>query len=292
MLTGGGRSPAVVDVTDQTFEKEVLERSKAVPVVVDFWAPWCEPCRTLGPILESLARERAGDFVLAKVNVDENPGVARAAGVQSIPLVLGVRDGQVVSEFVGAQPLGAIQQFLARLLPGAEERIATKGEELLAEGDLAGAEAAFRKALDERPGHARASLGLGRILGTDGRVEEAVQVLEAADGAGPPHGPEIAKLLAELRTGAADVSTDEPPLRERIARNPGDLEARLELGKLLVAGRRYEEGLEQLLDVVKRDRTFQDDAARLAMIDVFTLLGRDHPVASRFQRELSGVLFR
>jgi len=230
--------------------------------------------------------------VLAKINVDENPGVARAAGVQSIPLVLGVRDGQVVSEFVGAQPLSAVQQFLKKLLPGAEEKLAAKGEELLAEGDLAGAEERFRQALTERPGHGRASLGLARILGTDGRVPEAVRLLEAASATAPPNAQEIAKLLAELRTVAPDVSSSEGPLRERIERDPNDLEARLDLGKLLVAARRYEEGLTQLLEVVKRNRTFQDDAARLAMLDVFTLLGRDHPVAGKFQRELSGVLFR
>src|SRR5581483_3773051 len=167
MLAGGPSRPFVIDVTDQTFEAEVLERSKTTPVVVDFWAPWCGPCKTLGPVLERLAAEQGGAFILAKVNVDENPGVARAAGVQSIPLVLGVKDGQVVSEFVGAQPANVVQQFVARLLPG---------EEQLAEGDVAGAEERFRKALDARPGHPRASLGLARILGTDGRVDEAVQL--------------------------------------------------------------------------------------------------------------------
>jgi putative thioredoxin len=199
----------------------------------------------------------------------------------------------VVSEFVGAQPAGVVQQFIKRLLPGEEEKLATRGEELLAGGDLAGAEARFRSALEAKPGHARASLGLGRILGTDGRVDEAVKVLEAAlPAAAPPLSAEIEKQLASLRTAAPDVAADEAPLRERIARDPNDLDARLELAKLLVAARRYEEGLLLLLDLVKRDRAFKDEAARKAMIDVFTLLGRDHPLAARFQRELSSVLFR
>src|SRR5581483_2822327 len=206
MLAGGPSRPFVIDVTDQTFEAEVLERSKTTPVVVDFWAPWCGPCKTLGPVLERLAAEQGGAFILAKVNVDENPGVARAAGVQSIPLVLGVKDGQVVSEFVGAQPANVVQQFVARLLPGEEEKLAARGEELLAEGDVAGAEERFRKALDARPGHPRASLGLARILGTDGRVDEAVQLLEAAAPAASGQvARDIETQLASLRTAAPDV---------------------------------------------------------------------------------------
>src|SRR5581483_973011 len=202
-------------------------------------------------------------------------------------------DGQVVSEFVGAQPANVVQQFVARLLPGEEEKLAARGEELLAEGDVAGAEERFRKALDARPGHPRASLGLARILGTDGRVDEAVQLLEAAAPAASGQvARDIETQLASLRTAAPDVAQDEAPLRERIARDPADVAARIELGKLLAAARRYEEALQQLLEAVKRDRKFDDEAARKAMLDVFTLLGRDHPLASRYQRELSSALFR
>ena len=281
-----------LDVSDATFEKEVLERSKTTPVVVDFWAPWCGPCKTLGPLLEKLAEERNGAFVLAKINVDENPGVARAAGVQSIPLVLGVRDGQVLSEFVGAQPLSAVQQFLDRLLPDEADRLAAEGEEFVASGDLVGAELRFRDALGKRAAHPSASLGLARLVAAAGRADEAVTLLEAARAiAEGTVAQEIDAELARLHVSDAG-DADETALRERLAADPSDLQARLDLGRLLAARRRYEEALEELLAVVKRNPKFDDEGARKAMVDVFTVLGRENPLVGRYQRELSSALFR
>ncbi len=283
-----------IDVTDQSFAAEVIERSKRTPVVVDFWAPWCAPCRTLGPLLERLAEKHGGAFVLARVDVDQNPAVARAAGVQSIPLVLAVRDGKVVSEFVGAQPAEAVEQFVAALLPDEAERLVDEAQALTAGGDAAAAEALLRRVLAERAAHPRASSALARLLDASGRTDEALALLEtAAARASAEQAQEIQALLAELRTRVAPIADgDEAVLRERIAADPADLQARLDLGRLLAAARRYEDALGELLEVVRRDRVFADDAARKAMIDVFTVLGRDHPVADRFQRELSSVLFR
>src|SRR5512143_1902337 len=135
-------SPYVFDVTDRDFEALVIERSKEVPVAVDFWAPWCGPCRVLGPLLERLADEYAGAFVLAKVNTDENPGLASAFRAQSIPMVVGVRDGALAGHFVGAVPEGTVREFLARLLPSEGERHAAEGAALLAAGKTAEAETA------------------------------------------------------------------------------------------------------------------------------------------------------
>src|SRR5881628_4191972 len=153
----------VKDVTDASFDREVVEQSQRVPVVIDFWAPWCAPCRALGPVLERLAHEHAGAFVLARVNVDEAPAVSQAFGIQSIPAVKGFRDGALVAEFVGAQPEAAVRQFLVAVLPSEADRLARAGEAKAAAGDAAGAADAFHEALAHEARHPRALLGLARL---------------------------------------------------------------------------------------------------------------------------------
>jgi len=280
----------IVDVGDRDFEAAVLVRSREVPVVVDFWAPWCGPCRTLGPVLERLAAEHAGAFVLAKVNVDEAPAVAQAFRIQSIPAVKGFRDGALVAEFVGAQPEAAVRQFLSALLPSPAEHLAREGEARATAGDAAAAAGLFARTLEQEPRQARALLGLARIHAAEHRPAEALALLERVP-PGTPTAREAERLAAELRM-RADGQGDEASLRARLAADAGDLDARLRLGRLLAAVGRYEEALRELLEVVRRDRSFADDAARKAMIDVFEVLGPQDPLTERFRGELAQALFR
>lgn len=280
-------NPHVIEVDEQSFEKEVIERSRSVPVVVDFWAPWCGPCRTLGPLLERLATEYRGQFVLAKVNVDLNPLLAQAFRVQSIPMVVALRDGQLVSHFVGALPEAAVREFIARLLPSDAERLAAQGMARLAAGRHDEAEQLFRQALEQDANCGTAQLGLARVHLQRGEKDVARELLERV-GPGPAQN-EAERLLAELRL--QEVHGDERVWRERLLQNPDDLEARLELGRLLAAQGRYEEALQMLLEVVRRDRKFRDEAARKAMVDIFQVLGSGHELVEHYRAELAKILF-
>jgi putative thioredoxin len=277
-------------VGDADFGREVIERSRELPVVVDFWAAWCGPCRALGPVLERLADEHAGAFLLAKLDVDRAPATAQRYGVRSIPLVLAFRDGEPVAEFVGAQPESVVRQFLAGVLPSRADRLAAEGDELRSAGHENAAEERYRAALGAEPRNGRALLGLARLLSERGELAEALASLELVvpTGAG---GKEAERLAAELRT-RAEPAGDLAALRARAEAAPGDLAAKLALGRALLARKDYEGGLGELLDVVRADPEFDEHAARRAMLDVFEVLGRDHPLTERFRGELARALFR
>ncbi len=285
-------SDNILDVTDATFAAEVIEASRERAVVVDFWAPWCGPCRSLAPILERVVAERPAEVRLARVNVDENPRVAAEFGVRSIPLVIGFREGQPAAEFVGAQSETVVRQFIARLLPDEIDRAVAGAADARAAGDLAGAEAALRRALETKPGHGAASLALGEILAAGDRAVEALEILERATAEGP-HALAIEQLVARLRlaTAGGPAGEDEAGLRHRIEHDPGDLAARLALGRLLAAGGRYEEAFDAFLELIRRDRRFEDEAGRRAMLDLFAVLGRENQLVDRYQRELARTLY-
>lgn len=280
----------ILDATDETFSREVVDASHERPVVVDFWAPWCGPCRTLGPLLDRLAEEHAGAFRLVKVNIDENPRTASSFGIRSIPFVIAFRDGEPVLEFVGAQPESAVRQFLSRVLPDEIDLRAAEGDRLFAAGDVAGAEASYRAALGERPGHGRAGIGFARILADRAENAAALEVLDRLQPRGK-ESQEIERLRAELRIGGGNEG-DVAELRRKVADHPDDLAARIELGRALASAHQYDEAFASFLDVVRRDPQFDDAAARKAMLDLFTLLGREDPLVDRYQRELAQALYR
>jgi putative thioredoxin len=182
-----------IDVTDETFQAEVIERSHQVPVIIDLWAPWCGPCRTLGPILEKVTGETDGKVIMVKVNVDENPQISAAFGVQSIPLVVAIKNGEPVDGFLGAQPEGTIRTFISGLLPTEEE---TQIDTLIAEGN----EPALRAALALSPGHDGATVALAELLVAEGRGEEALAELAKI-----PETPEVRHIAAEARLSLQPV---------------------------------------------------------------------------------------
>ena len=284
-------SPHTIEVDEKSFEALVVEGSKAAAVLVDFWAPWCGPCRALTPLLEKLAAEYGGRFVLAKVNSDENPGLATRFGVRGIPNVKAFAGGRVVDEFTGAQPESAVRQFLGRILPSPVDEL--RDEALAAYAQRRDIDAALEilaraEALEPKNEHVR--IDRAALLVDAGRGEEARKVIAALTPL-TRMDERVSALEAklDLAQGAADAPS-EAGLRQRIEKNADDLDARLSLAHTCVAGGEYRQALEQLLEIVRRDRSFGDDAARKTMLKVFELLGNQGELVSEFRRKLASVM--
>src|ERR671925_754802 len=277
------------DISEENFEAEVLERSNAVPVLVDFWAPWCGPCKVLGPLLEKLAAEYAGEFVLAKVNVDENQGLASVFGIQGIPAVKLFKDGDLASVFTGALAEPMVRQFLSKFLPSAADKEAEKAAEIEDEGNTAEAKALYQVILESDPNHAKALLGLGRLAMNEGNQDAALSYLDKISEVADER-KEADRLIARLKlqSGAAQ---NEGALREKVKSDPNNIAARFDLAQALAGVEKYEEALNEFLNIVKADRTFQDDGARKAMIQIFEVLGPDDPLTDKYRSELAKVLF-
>jgi len=278
-------SEHALDVGQADFDRNVIEASRQRPVVVDFWAPWCGPCKVLKPLLEKLAAEYDGKFLLAKINSDDNQALAMRYGVRGIPSVKAFIDGEVVDEFSGALPEGEVRAFLARLIPGPAEALRGEAAAARGAGDLPGALQLLAEALKLDATHIGVRLDAVEIMLDLGETAEAERLLGSiADDADP----RAAQLKARLRFTSA-AGEDEAALRARLAADDSDLDARLKLANLLVATGQHEAGMDELLEIVRRDRSFGDDIGRKTLLAVFELLGGGE-LASRYRRMLASAI--
>jgi putative thioredoxin len=287
-------SPWITDVTQATFQKAVIERSHQVPVLVDFWAPWCAPCRMLTPVLVQLATDYQGKFFLAKVNTDIEQQLALDHRIRGIPDVKIFRDGKVVGGFVGVQPASAIRTILDRFVPSETDVAVREALALANQNRVAEAVAMLRQAVAKDSRHAQARVELARLLltapgeGHERReeVERMLSNLPIEYGSDP--------VVEGLRTKLSFLAIVEqaPPLDElerRIKRNPGDSDARYRLSAYRALAGDYEPAMQELLEIVQRDRNYGDDAARKALVGIFALLGND-PRVPKYRALLSRAL--
>ncbi len=245
-----------MDVAADAFEREVIEASRAQPVVVDFWAPWCGPCRALTPLLDKVAAEFAGRVKLVKVNSDENQEIAAALGVRSIPNVIAFKGGRAFAQFVGALPEGQIRAFFSKLLPSASEDA------------LARAEAHFAA----------------------GRFDEAERELEAVK-PDPDWDARVEALRQGIGYARAGKGGGDADLRARLAANPADHESRLALAALHAGARRYREALDELLEIVRRDKAGRDGEAQRQVLAIFSLAAGEGELVSEYRRKLAAALY-
>ncbi len=283
-------SSHAVDVDARNFNQEVLEASKEVPVVIDFWAPWCGPCKTLKPMLEKLAVEYGGRFKLVKINSDESLDLAQEFGVRSIPDVRAIRNGKQVGAFVGALPLAQLRAFIDKLLPSASELERARARELVAAGDDSGAVAALQKAIELDAASDPARLELAELLIRQKKLDEAEALLVAVkpDSKLDDRVAALKQGIAFARSGQSGAG--EAELAKAVAANAGDLESRLQLANLQAGKRRYREAMDHLLEIIRRDKDFKEGAARKQMVAIFNLASAEPDLVSEYRRKLSSTL--
>jgi putative thioredoxin len=300
---GSGAAPQVAsdlikETTTQTFVKDVIEESKRQPVLIDFWAPWCGPCRQLTPILEKAVRAAKGKVKLVKMNIDEHPAIPGQMGIQSIPAVIGFVNGQPADGFMGAVPESQVTAFIDKLtagMPGSGEpdvaELVKEAEAVLAEGDPATAASIYAEVLAADPTHIGALAGLAKCYVATGAVEQAKQTLamvpESKRNDPAVRAVQAAIDLAEQASAVGPVTE----LEQKVAANPLDHQARSDLATALNAGGNRSEATQQLLEIVKRDRKWNDDGARKQLVQFFESWGPNDEATIDGRKRLSTILF-
>lgn len=291
-------SPHIKDSGMATFAADVIETSREVPVIVDFWAPWCGPCKTLGPAIEKVVKEANGAVKLVKVNIDENQEIARQLRIQSIPTVYAFKNGQPVDGFMGAIPESQIREFVAQLTGGHgghdhTVEVLAAADEAFAAGDVSAAAQAYGHVLQDEPGQPKAVAGLARCYLQSGDIERARSTLQLVRPGGE-NDEAIRAIDAELKlreTTAAAPVMDTSIQRAVVDANPNDHQARYDYALALDAAGDRDGALTQLLDIVKRDRKWNEDAARKHLVTLFEAMGPADPRTLDARRRLSSILF-
>lgn len=297
MDASGTASPGnVKDSTDQTFMVDVIEASKDQPVLVDFWAPWCGPCKTLGPIIERAVDEHAGKVKLVKINIDENPGVAGQLGVRSIPAVFAFNGGQPVDGFMGALPEGQVKQFIEKILGGTDgakaiDEALDQAEAAAQSGDIGTAAQIYAAIVNEEPQNVRAIAGLARCYLSNGDQERAQMTLDMIP-QDKRDDPVVKSVVLAMELTAEAPAADE--FADRIAAvdaNPSDHEARFALAEALIAAGRNEDGVDHLLTILQTKMDWSEGKAKEKLLQVFEAAGPTDPVTVDGRRRLASLMF-
>lgn len=283
-------SPFVINITMATFQDEVVQKSMETPVVIDFWAPWCNPCKQLAPILEKLAAEYGGKFILAKINTDEEPQIAQAFGVQSLPTVFALVQGNPVDQFSGVMSEQQIREWLAPLLPSPAQQLAREAM-ALAETDPKAAEAKYREALALVPTEDSLKICLAQVVLKQGRLEECGTILDALAARGFLE-PDAERLKSELEVRlAAAESGGVDEARKAADAEPGNLLLRIRLADAYAAVSQHRKALEICLEIVKQDFGEARNEAKTTMVKIFDMLGPASELTGEFRRQLATALY-
>ena len=276
----------VIDATSDTFQTDVIDRSHELPVVIDFWAPWCGPCRALGPVLEKLAAEKSGGFLLAKVNTDENPDIAQAFQVNGIPAVFGIRDGKLVSRFEGVLPEDEVRKFLEGLAPTESENALGQAKELESR-DPKAALAVYRQLFGDQPDDPAVRVGLARVLlATGGSEAEIESLLGPVDVGEPAEEAERLRIVMKLRS----VPHGDSDLAKAKAAGPS-AEALLQLGRVLAARGEYLPAMDELLKAAEEDKQLGGTDVKELMVQIFNVIGARSPEADDYRGRLRNLLY-